>query len=173
MKKFILALSLCLVTLAAGAQEYNWAFGVRSDRHKGEVTAKHALTPASNIEFLFGLPYGQGAYGPRFYGYQNVFGPADFSVKMLLEKNIASPIDGLYFVCGAGPYIGIFPDADYWRRFGSYLGLVATVGAEYVFQDFPLAISLDFQPGLMYGLCSQKGLHYSYDGIGIGFKFYF
>ena len=123
MKKFLVMAALMVATLSVSAQDYNWAAGVRLGGFSG-ITAKKNLG-ANALEF--GASWGLGNY---------------LTVDGVYEWQQPVITDGFHLYYGAGAYVGLFANSF-------CLGAEAVVGLEYRLPiNFPLAISLDYRPGL-------------------------
>ena len=114
--------ALMVATLSVSAQDYNWAVGLRGGGFSG-LTAKQNMG-ANAIEAGLSL-YGNGLAIDAVYEWQQpVIG------------------EGFHLYYGAGAYANLG---------NGYFGLGAegVVGLEYRLPiDFPLAVSLDYRPGL-------------------------
>lgn len=123
MKKFLVMAALMVATLSVSAQDYNWAAGVRLGGFNG-ITAKKNLG-ANALEF--GASWGLGDY---------------LTVDGVYEWQQPVITDGMHLYYGAGAYVGLFANSF-------CLGAEAVVGLEYRLPiNFPLAVSLDYRPGL-------------------------
>lgn len=112
-----------VATLSVSAQDYNWAAGVRLGGFNG-ITAKKNLG-ANALEF--GASWGLGDY---------------LTVDGVYEWQQPVITDGMHLYYGAGAYVGKFANSF-------CLGAEAVVGLEYRLPiNFPLAVSLDYRPGL-------------------------
>ena len=115
--------ALMVATLSVSAQDYNWAAGVRLGGFNG-ITAKKNLG-ANALEF--GASWGLGDY---------------LTVDGVYEWQQPVITDGMHLYYGAGAYVGLFANSF-------CLGAEAVVGLEYRLPiNFPLAVSLDYRPGL-------------------------
>ena len=53
MKKILIIAALCLASVAAQAQDYNWAIGIRGGGNDSGVTLKHILSDYNALEFTY------------------------------------------------------------------------------------------------------------------------
>lgn len=122
MKKFLVMAALMVATLSVSAQDYNWAVGVRGGGFSGVTVKKNTGNNAIEAGISF---YGGGLAVDAVYEWQQpVIG------------------EGFHLYYGVGAYTNMI--ANY---FG--LGAEGVVGLEYRLPiDFPLAISLDYRPGI-------------------------
>ena len=63
MKKFMIIAALCLFSVAASAQDYNWAIGIRAGFDDSGVTLKHILSDYNAFEMTFNVQYGKKTGG--------------------------------------------------------------------------------------------------------------
>ena len=143
MKKFFLMAALMVATLSVSAQDYDWAVGLRGGGFSGLTGKKNMGTTA--IEAGLSL-YGSGLSIDGVYEWQQpVIG------------------DGFHLYYGAGAYLTLA---------GEYVGLGAegVVGLEYRLPiNFPLAVSLDYRPGL--NLIGGVGFWGGNFGFGVKYCF--
>ena len=143
MKKFLMMAALMVATLTVSAQDYDWAVGLRGGGFSG-LTAKKNMG-ANAIEAGLSL-YNGG-----------------FTIDGVYEWQQPVIADGFSLYYGAGAY------ANIW---GGYFGLGAegVVGLEYRLPiNFPLAISLDYRPGInLIG-----GVNFWGGNFGFGVKYCF
>ena len=144
MKKFFLMAALMVATLSVSAQDYNWAVGLRGGGFSG-ITAKKNLG-SSAIEA--GASFGIG-------NYLMVDGVYEWQQPVIGE--------GFHLYYGAGAYVGLAGNS-FW------LGAEGVVGLEYRLPiNFPLAISLDYRPGLNI----LPGIGFNAFNFGLGVKYCF
>lgn len=144
MKKLLVMATLMVATLAVSAQEYNWAIGVRGGGFSG-LTAKQNMGNNA-IEAALSL-YNGG-----------------FAIDGVYEWQQPVIADGFQLYYGAGAYTQIV---------GQYFGLgaEAVVGLEYKIPSVPLAISLDYRPGI--NVLGDAGVQFWGGNFGLGFKYCF
>lgn len=144
MKKFLVMAALMVATLSVSAQEYDWAAGFRFGGFNG-VTAKKNL---GENALEFGASWGLG-------NYLTIDGVYEWQQPVIGE--------GFTLYYGAGAYLGLFANSF-------CLGAEAVVGLEYRLPiDFPLAISLDYRPGL--NILPKVGFNPGNFGLGIKYCF--
>lgn len=144
MKKFLVMAALMVATLTVSAQEYNWAAGLRFGGFNG-LTAKKQL--GSNA-LEFGASWGIGNY---------------LMVDGVYEWQQPVITDGFTLYYGGGAYVGL-AGQSFW------LGAEGVVGLEYRLPiNFPLAISLDYRPGLNI----IPGIGFNAVNFGLGIKYCF
>ena len=143
MKKLLMMAALMVATLTVSAQDYNWAVGLRGGGFSG-LTAKKNMD-ATAIEA-----------GLSFYG-------GGLAIDAVYEWQTPVFTDGMHLYYGAGAYTNI-----YKGYFG--LGVEGVVGLEYRLPiNFPLAISLDYRPGLNI----LPDLHPNWGNCALGIKYCF
>ena len=125
MKKFFAIVALMAATLTVSAQDYNWAAGVRFGGFSG-LTAKKTL---GTNALEFGASWGLGGY---------------LTVDALYEWTTPVINDDFHLYYGAGAFLGTAANSF-------ALGVEGVVGLEYRLPiNFPLAISLDYRPGVLF-----------------------
>ena len=144
MKKFLVMAALMVATLSVSAQDYNWAAGFRFGGFNG-ITAKKNL---GGNALEFGASWGVGNY---------------LTVDGVYEWQQPVLADGLSLYYGAGAYVGLSGN-------NFCLGAEGVVGLEYRLPiDFPLAVSLDYRPGLNI----LPGVGFNAVNFGLGIKYCF
>ena len=138
MKRFLIIAALCLASVAASAQDYNWAIGIRGGGNDSGVTVKHILSDYNALEFTYNFQY------PR----DRMLRASVLS--LLYEWNQPVIADGFLLYYGLGAHIGSATmrkeDSD---NYGSMvLGAAGVVGLEYQLYSAPVAFSLDYRPFL-------------------------
>ena len=138
MKRFLIIAALCLASVAASAQDYNWAIGIRGGGNDCGVTVKHILSDYNALEFTYNVQY------PR----DRMLRASVLS--LLYEWNQPVIADGFLLYYGLGAHIGSATmrkeDSD---NYGSMvLGAAGVVGLEYQLYSAPVAFSLDYRPFL-------------------------
>lgn len=143
MKKFLMMAALMVATLTVSAQEYNYAAGIRLGGFEGATFKMYQEKTA--IEF--GAAWGIGGYliADAVYELQQPVINEDFT-----------------FYYGAGPYLGLFTNSF-------LLGAEAVIGLEYQIPNVPIAISLDYRPGLNI----LKEIDFNPGNVGLGIKYCF
>ena len=146
MKKFFAIAALLVATLSVSAQDYNWAVGLRGGGFSG-ITAKKNLG-SNAIEA--GASFGIG-------NYLMVDGVYEWQQPVIGE--------GFHLYYGAGAYAQVAGEF-----FG--LGAEAVIGLEYRLPiNFPLAISLDYRPGI--NVLGDAGVQFWGGNFGLGIKYCF
>ena len=144
MRKFLVMAALLVATLTVSAQDYNWAVGLRNYGVNGLTLTGKKNMGSNAIEA--GLSFGGGV-----------------SIDAVYEWQTPVFTDGMHLYYGAGAYTNI-----YKGYFG--LGVEGVVGLEYRLPiNFPLAISLDYRPGLNL----LGGVHFWGGNFGFGVKYCF
>ncbi len=159
MKKFLIITAFCLFSVAASAQDYNWAIGIRGGGNDSGVTLKHILSDYNALELTFNYQY-----------------PKDRMIRStvlsaLYEWNVPVISEGFLFYYGFGAHIGAATmkkeDSNNYGQIA--LGAVGVAGLEYKLYSVPLAFSLDYRP--FFNLLPQvRGF---IGNIGLGIKFCF
>ena len=134
MKKFILATSILILTVfATNAQSYDTGIGLRGGPFAG-ITGKHFITENAAVE---------GILTTRW---------KSIEITALYEiHEIAFDTPGLYWFYGAGAHIGFGGDGIHHPRINaignySYFGIDGIIGMEYVLEEIPFTIGLDWKP---------------------------
>ena len=146
MKKFLMMAALMVATLTVSAQEYNWAAGLRSHGYKGAVLTAKKYLDKNAIEF--GVATNLASY---------VHVEADY----LWQQPVIGEGFTLYY--GAGAKVGLGDNS-------LTLGAEAVVGLEYQIPNVPLAVSVDYRPGL--GLLPELP-DPDFVNFGVGLKYCF
>ena len=94
MKRLLIIAALCLASIAAQAQDYNWAIGVRGGGNDSGVTLKHILSDYNALELTYNFQY------PR----DRMLRASVFS--LLYEWNQPVISDGFLLYYGFGAHIG-------------------------------------------------------------------
>lgn len=154
MKKLIVIVALMLgIAVAASAQPR--ALGFRGGL-ASELSYQHSLGGENFLEFDLGWD--------GYYRGFNLAVAYDFSVAPVGPFNFyAGPAADVY----TWPYHDV--DGDY-TRLG--LGIGAQLGLEYIFDEIPLQISVDWRP--MFNLL-YDGVHarFGYHGVALGLRYAF
>ncbi len=156
MKKLIFTLlTTLLFSVSAYSQQYETAIGFRGGFFSG-VTAKHFIGQEKLVE---------GILSSRWRG---------FTITGLLEfQKPAFEVENLYWYYGFGAHIGFF-DGVYttWASENvSYtvVGIDGILGMEYVFEEVPISLSLDWKPVI--NLIGYSG--FWGDGGALSVRYYF
>jgi hypothetical protein len=145
MKKFLVMATLLVATLTVSAQDYNWAIGLRGGGFSG-LTAKQNMGGTA-IEAGLSLYNGGFAIDGVYEWQEPVIG------------------EGFHLYYGAGAYAQVAGEF-----FG--LGAEAVIGLEYRLPiNFPLAISLDYRPGI--NVLGDAGVQFWGGNFGLGIKYCF
>lgn len=141
---------LMVSALAVNAQDYNWAIGVRGGWENAGVTLKKGMGGTA-LDFT-----GTWDFRSEF---------THLKVQGLYEwqQNLSGGLDWYY---GLGAHVGMWSDAD---KANLWLGIDAVIGLEFKFPSLPIALSLDYRPGLNI-LPNISG---GYGDVGFGLKFCF
>lgn len=135
--------ALMVATLTVSAQEYDWAAGIRFGGFNG-LTLKQN-NGANALEF--GASWGVGNY----LTVDGVY---------LWQQPVIGEGFTLYY--GGGAYVGLY-GSDF------AIGAEGVVGLEYKIANLPLAISLDYRPGLNV----LPALDFNPGNFGLGIKYCF
>ena len=155
MKKFLLIAALLFAGIAASAQPYNWAVGVRGGYGWGTLSAKHYLNENNAFDFA-----GSVAIGSAW----------SWELAALYEWNIPVITDGFDFYFGAGPHGGSYVSND---AAAIRLGIQGVVGLEYTFDVIPLNIFLDYRPNFALQLGDNGGFGGYFNNVGLGIRIAF
>ncbi|HRY97965.1 MAG TPA: hypothetical protein P5550_02810 [Bacteroidales bacterium] len=133
MHRIILIIALFLgLGLTAGAQEYETGIGLRGGLANG-ITLKHFTSSDQALE---------GILTTRWQG---------FMVTGLLEFQEGLRHEGLSWFYGFGAHAGFFGGYDGHPWFDdnkdyTVLGIDGILGLEYVFDEVPISVGLDWKP---------------------------
>lgn len=146
--------------MAVDAQSYGQAIGVRGGLVNG-ITYKKFISGGSALEFVVD-PFVNGI---------------ELSVIYEIQKSNAFGAPNLDWYYGAGASLGFYNghrhgyhhkhDHDHGSHSGAGIGVLGLVGLEYVFQEIPLALSLDVGPAI-----NIAPYGYVYTAAGLGLKYY-
>ncbi|MBR2298784.1 MAG: hypothetical protein IKA45_07965 [Bacteroidales bacterium] len=152
MKKIIAIIAALVVSVSAFAQNYQSAVGLKIGydvalTYKTHVGSSNALDLGVNLSGLFG-PNGLGVLVNGFYTWEKPLGA----------------VSGLSWYAGPGAFVGL--------HIGDPLAFNASInailGLEYKFAGAPVALSIDWTPGL-----NLTGIAFSWHGGGLGVKYTF
>lgn len=152
MKKIIAIIAALVISASAFAQNYQSAIGLKigydvAATYKTHLSPSNALDLGVNLSGLFNKN-GLGLLVSGFYTWENEL----------------AGVNGLTWYAGPGAYIGLFLGDP--LAFSASIN--AMVGIEYKFEGLPLALSVDWTPGL-----NLTGIAFSWHGGGIGVKYTF
>jgi len=136
MKKFLLSLTLCVSSiLYINAQDYENSLGLRAGLSTG-ISFKHFFSSTDAAEGILSMRYG------------------GFCITGLYERHqSAFKTDGLYFYYGGGAHLGFY-DSHPWKDPDdsvTLIGIDGIIGLEYIFEEIPFNISLDWKPAINLG----------------------
>jgi hypothetical protein len=135
MKKFILATSILFLTVfATNAQSYDTGIGLRGGLYNG-LTIKHFVSEQAAVEGILSTRWG------------------GFNITGLYEMHkIAFDTPGLYWFYGFGGHIGFWDgDNNPWfedNQNYTVFGIDGIIGMEYVFEDIPFTLGVDWKPAI-------------------------
>jgi hypothetical protein len=153
MKKITAIIAALVVSVSAFSQNYQSAIGLKigydvAATYKTFLNSTNAVDLGVSISDMFNPNKGLGAHVNGFYIWQNPLGG----------------INGLSWYAGPGAYIGL-NIGDTTSFSASIDGIV---GLEYKFDNLPLALSVDWTPGI-----NLTGIEFSWHGGGIGARYIF
>ncbi len=142
------------VSLTASAQLYDTGLGARAGFFNG-LTAKHFFQENRAVE---------GILSTRWNG---------FIITGLYEiHNDIPDVEFLEWYYGAGAHIGFWGRGDYHHKNSdaqTIVGFDLVIGAEYVFEEFPVSIGIDWKPAFnVFG-----DFHWWGDGVAISGRYTF
>ena len=157
MKKILLTLAIFLSSLCMlHAQDYENSIGLRAGLATG-ITFKHFFSTTDAAEGILSMRYG------------------GFNITGLYERHMAAfDTKGLYFYYGGGGHIGFY-DNDRWDdndiddESVMLIGLDGIIGLEYIFEEIPFNISLDWKPAI--NLIGHT--HFLGDELALSFRYIF
>ena len=151
MKKLSLTVALAILgAIYAGAQDYNWAVGVRLGDDMSGISVKKSISALNKIEGILAVPYWHGV---NFTG--------------LYQRYI--PIDAFHIYFGAGGHAGNwrYKHSEYSKNY-FFVGVDCMVGIEFsLLRSVPLMLSIDYKPS--YNFTGHSG--FSFTGGGIGLRY--
>ena len=153
MKKILILISCVSITMVSKAQsDYTQAMGLKFPGGFA-ISYKKFVTGTANIEA------------------EAMLWDKGFRAVGLYEFNFPiESVEGLHWFVGPGAHLG-FWKANYSKDYNSSidLGIDGIIGLDYKFKDFPINISLDWQPSIV--VVGNSGFSPSYGGIGIRYTF--
>ena len=148
MKKILLSVIIAVASIAANAQSYTTAGGLRLGPNSAAITAgftaKHFLNERTAIEGIIGINDGVGICGL-------------YELHYPIES-----INNLQWLVGPGAYVA-------FRNKESFIGATGIIGLDYKFEEAPINITLDWKPEL--NLISTIAFESS--GIGLSIRYTF
>jgi len=156
MKNFLIVIIMLFLVYGASAQEsqtYNRAIGIKFPAGFA-ITYKQFVTDYNNVEA------------------EAMFGSNSFRAVGLYEFNFDIPgIDGLRWYVGPGAHIGFWNHTDEQQKKGTSagFGIDGVLGLDYKVADYPINVSLDWQPAV--DIVGSSGFTPAYGGIGIRYTF--
>lgn len=147
MKKQLVTLALCIVSVVAVSQVHEHAIGMRlgaGNTFGSQVTYQYGLSNYNRIEVDLGFVTNNKGNGFNLSGvYQWVWA---------IES-------GFQWYAGPAATIGSWSYNDDYNgksNSGGYLGLGGQIGAEYNFSEIPLMLSIDTMPQFGFGPTDQN-----------------
>ncbi len=132
--KWIMMVCITFLCLNVKSQDYINAVGARLGSSQG-LTFKHFITTTEAAEGLLTVRWG------------------GFNITGLYEKHMeAFDVDRLYFFFGGGAHLGVWNGHvnPWFENSGSHtvIGIDGIIGLEYVFDEIPFNVAIDWKPGL-------------------------
>lgn len=130
-KRFLLTVLSIVSLMTLGAQDYQNAAGLRLGLSSG-LTLKHFISTTDAVEGILTTRWG------------------GFSVTGLFERHKgAFNTDGLYFYYGGGAHIASYNNLWFADNLNhTLLGIDGIAGFEYIIEEIPINVSLDWKPYL-------------------------
>lgn len=148
MTKVFAGLLVIFISFNASAQEYTTAVGIRLGPNTAAIspgfTIKHFLNESSAVEGIVGVSNGLGLCA--LYEWHHPI----------------ESVEHLQWFVGAGGYAA-------FRSSESFIGAAGIVGLDYMFENIPLNITLDWKPEL--NIITKVGFEASTVGISARFVF--
>ncbi len=148
-------LLIFLLSFHAKSQEYINSVGIRAGLTQG-ITFKHFVTTTDAVDAILATGWG------------------GFYITGLYERHTgAFDVDHLYFYYGAGAHVGFWegtgnPWLDKNRGY-TVFGIDGVIGLEYIFQEIPFNIALDWKPAFnLLGATGFRG-----EELALSFRFMF
>ncbi len=141
MKRRIIA-GFILISLGIGAvqaQNYDNAVGLRLGWGFGG-TFKHFLDESSAVEAIVNFR------GAGYLGY--VTRSVAISGLYELHKPLEDVTEGLQWYVGGGALLG-FASSNFSNNSSVSFGILGVIGLDYMFEEIPLNVSLDWMPGII------------------------
>ena len=154
-KLIIFAIAFMGIATTLNAQDYLTSVGLRAGLSSG-ATLKHFIRPNDALEGILTTRWG------------------GFNVTGLYERHgRAFDVDYLYYYFGGGAHLGMwrgnynpwFTDAETY----TVIGIDGILGLEYVFQEIPFNISIDWKPG--FNIIGYTG--FWGDEVALSFRYIF
>lgn len=127
-----MAVAIALSIGGLGAQNYQYAVGLRGGYDMSGITGRFVLTSESMLEGLLSSDYDRGLTATALYEYY-------------------MPVitDGFNLYFGGGVHAGAWDSLAF--------GLDAVAGLEYKIPTLPLSASVDYKPSFTFGNNSREG----------------
>ena len=156
MKKVIAILAALVVSISAFSQNYQSAIGLKVG-YDVAFTYKTHMSQTNALELGASL---SGLYNPeRLDLLVNGFYTWEYQL---------AGINGLSWYVGPGAYLGAHLGKKIEDAPALSASINAMLGLEYKFENIPLALSIDWTPGL-----NLTGIAFSWHGGGVGAKYTF
>ncbi len=153
MKKIILTLAVIACSLSIAKAQDN-AIGLRFT-YGAELSYQRMLGQANRLEVNLGLE-----------GFD--FDPFTLSLsgtyQWMWDLSILAP--GFNWYAGAGISAGLASS-------NLSLGIHGNIGIEYNFANIPLALSLDYRPGVFFPVTFKDDISFGYYGVGLAVRYKF
>lgn len=157
MKKTIIVIAIGILGFVVNlnAQDYINSIGLRAGLSTG-ITFKHFLSSNDALEGILTTRWG------------------GFNITGLYERHgRAFDTDNLYYYYGGGAHIGVMSGRNnpWFNNTNTYtvIGIDGIIGLEYVFEEIPFNISLDWKPG--FNLIGYTG--FWGDEVALSFRYIF
>jgi hypothetical protein len=157
MKKSIIAFVIFLMSISFSiqAQDYLNSLGLRAGLSTG-ITYKHFTSRTDALEGILTTRWG------------------GFTITGLYERHgRAFDTDNLYYYYGGGAHLGVWSGRNnpWFTESNSYtvIGVDGIIGLEYVFEEIPFNISLDWKPG--FNIIGHTG--FWGDEVALSFRYIF
>ena len=146
----------CIFTVQSQSSEYKTAAGLRFG-YPTSVSLKHFLNEKNAVEVFAGF-----RWYDRF--------ASDFRVGGLyLIHTPITDVEGLKWYYGGGPtaifnfYDSVVYSANDYASVN--LGIMAALGLDYKFADYPISLSVDWIPTLVIGKSNYNGFQFGYSAL--------
>ncbi len=164
MKRIVLISILCLSSLFAKAQDYNWALGVRGGQLQSGVYLKHILSDSNAFEIGVNYLY---PYTQRNENRQK----AGEVLSAIYEWNTPIVNESLIFYFGFGGHAGaasVQKEGEDVLKSRLLAGVDGVAGLEYKLRYAPLAFSIDYRP-----MFELRTFNFRLSDFGLGIKLCF
>ncbi len=163
-RKLLRFLILFIIFSPAGAQDFDYDIG---------IGARIGQAYGVNVKYFLRLHPTRQNHGAIEGIFTTRFNGVNAAVLYEYHSGIFDT-DGLRIYIGGGAHLAAWnSEKVYWKNertgFNPYAGLDGIIGIEYVLEDIPLAVSLDWKPAVNF----VSDFNLMIDDIGLSFRYLF